>query len=285
MEKYKRLLVKDCVDPEAECLYQYVYGVNDIYNLHCHEFYEIVITISGTVVQETNGKVLKLPEGSLLFIRPDDVHGYIYDTEESNQTAYINLAFTVETAKKLFDYFSDEQIVNKLLFSDMPPMVVLNEVEKKQVMEQISQLNIVNWQDKKALKLKTRAILADIFVRFFYSITQTNDEKLPKWLSVLITDMKNPENFISGTEKMIELSGKTREHLARSVKKYLNLTLSEFVNDLRINYITNLLIHTNVNVIDMCYECGFQSLSNFYKIFKDKYGVSPTEFRKWHKQM
>ncbi len=285
MENYKRLTVKDCVDAESECLYQYVYGINDRYNPHCHEFYEIVITISGTVIQETNGKILNLPEGSLIFIRPDDVHGYIYDTPESNETTYINLTFTKETAEKLFDYFSDEQIVNNLLFSDMPPIVLLSNREKNQVLEQISQLNIVNWQDKKALKLKMRVILADIFVKFFFKLSENTDDKTPEWLSELIVEMKKPENFIAGTEKMIELSGKTREHLARCIKSYLGVTLSEFVNELRINYITNLLIHTNIKIIDMCYECGFQSLSNFYKVFKDKYGVSPSTFRKQYKQM
>ena len=285
MKNYKRLTVKDCVDAEAECLYQYVYGINDRYNPHCHEFYEIVITISGTVIQETNGKILNLPEGSLIFIRPDDVHGYIYDTPESNETTYINLTFTKETAEKLFDYFSDEQIVNNLLFSDMPPIVLLSNREKNQVLEQISQLNIVNWQDKKALKLKMRAILADIFVSFFYKLSENKDDKMPEWLSELIVEMKKTENFIAGTEKMIKLSGKTREHLARCIKSYLGVTLSEFINELRINYISNLLIHTNINIIDMCYECGFQSLSNFYRIFKDKYGVSPTTFRQQYKQM
>ncbi|MBO5453591.1 MAG: AraC family transcriptional regulator [Clostridia bacterium] len=285
MENYKRLTAKDCVDAEAECLYQYVYGINDRYNPHCHEFYEIVITISGTVIQETNGKILNLPEGSLIFIRPDDVHGYIYDTPESNETTYINLTFTKETAEKLFDYFSDEQIVNNLLFSDMPPIVLLSNREKNQVLEQISQLNIVNWQDKKALKLKMRAILADIFVKFFFKLSENKDNKIPEWLSELIIEMKKTENFVAGTEKMIKLSGKTREHLARCIKSYLGITLSEFINELRINYISNLLIHTNINIIDMCYECGFQSLSNFYRIFKDKYGVSPTTFRQQYKQM
>lgn len=285
MKDYKRLTAEDCVDSEAECLYQYVYGINDRYNPHCHEFYEIVITISGTVIQETNGEMWNLSEGSLVFIRPDDVHGYVYDTSESRKTAYINLTFTKETAEKLFDYFSDEQIVNSLLLSDMPPVVLLSDMEKEQLLEQISQLDIVNWQDKKALKLKMRAILADVFVRFFYKLAERKNNKMPEWLSELIVEMKKTDNFIAGPARMIELSGKSREHLARSVKKYCGVTLSAFVNELRINYVANMLLRTNINVIDICYEYGFQSLSNFYRIFKEKYGVSPTAFRKQYKQM
>ncbi len=130
-----------------------------------------------------------------------------------------------------------------------------------------------------------RAILADIFVCFFFKLAEPADDKMPLWLADLITKMETPENFIAGSERMIELSGKSREHLARCVKSYCGVTLSEFINQLRLNYISNLLIHTNINIIDMCYECGFQSMSNFYKIFKDKYGVSPMVFRKRYKQM
>ena len=77
MNNYPRLTAESCVDAEAECLYRYVYGTDDIFYPHCHDFYEIFITVSGTVTHFINGITQKLPEGSLVFIRPDDVHAYI----------------------------------------------------------------------------------------------------------------------------------------------------------------------------------------------------------------
>ena len=55
MDQYDRLPVSLNVDPQAQCLYRYVYGANDIYRPHNHEFYEIFITISGTVTHFING--------------------------------------------------------------------------------------------------------------------------------------------------------------------------------------------------------------------------------------
>ena len=78
---------------------------------------------------------------------------------------------------------------------------------------------------------------------------------------------------------MTELSGYSREHLSRSVKKYLNLTLSEYINSLRINWICNMLINTDVSITDLCYESGFSSLSYFYRIFKASIGMTPSDFR------
>ena len=279
MEQYDRLPVSLNVDPQAQCLYRYVYGANDIYRPHNHEFYEIFITISGTVTHFINGITLKLPEGSLVFIRPEDIHAYVYDTPQSSETAYINLTFTCETAELLFSYLSASFPSKDLLSCDMPPTVLLNRLEKERLLAQISELNIVNWQDKNALKLRMRAILADIFVRFFYNMPNSEEQTAPLWLSQLLSEMEHPDNFSAGIERMISLSGRTREHVSRSLKKHYGFTLTEYINDLRINYASNLLLNTNTPILEICFACGFQSVSNFYKVFQQKYGVSPREFR------
>lgn len=81
---------------------------------------------------------------------------------------------------------------------------------------------------------------------------------------------------------MLELSGYSREHLSRSVKKHLHMTLSEFINSLRINWICNMLINTDVPITDLCFEAGFSSLSYFYRIFKAATGMTPSDFRQKH---
>ncbi len=283
MNDCKRLTADSCIDLEAECLYRYVYGAEDIFNPHCHDFYEIFMTISGTVTHWINGVTQRLAEGSLVFIRPDDVHGYIYSDPDSSETAYVNLTFTRETADLLFNYLSDSFPYQKLLDCDMPPKVLLNSIEKKHLLKKISELSAVNWQDKSALKVRMRAILADVFVRYFYDMPLDSESNAPLWLTQLISDMERPENFVFGIKRMIELSGKSREHLARSIKKHYGVTVAQCIWELRINYASNLLLHTNTPILDICFNCGFQSVSYFYKVFKGKYGLSPNEFRKQYR--
>ena len=81
---------------------------------------------------------------------------------------------------------------------------------------------------------------------------------------------------------MVELSGKSQEHLSRSVKKYYGVTLSEFVNELRLNYAVNLITNTNLKITDICYESGFGNLASFYTLFQKSYGKSPKKFREMH---
>ena len=79
---------------------------------------------------------------------------------------------------------------------------------------------------------------------------------------------------------MYEFSGKTREHLTRMMKKYYKTTPTEYITDLRLEYCANLLYTSNLPVIDICYSCGFDNLSWFYKVFQKKYGTTPAKYRK-----
>ena len=79
---------------------------------------------------------------------------------------------------------------------------------------------------------------------------------------------------------MIELSGKTREHLARTMKKHLGQTSTEYINELRLNYIANMLRITRKGITEIILESGFTSISRAAGLFKEKYGLSMRDFRK-----
>ena len=92
--------------------------------------------------------------------------------------------------------------------------------------------------------------------------------------------MKHNSNFTYGIERMLSLTDKSREHLARSIKKYLGVTLSEFINDLRLSFIANMLKNSNHDIADIIFESGFGNISWASVCFKKKYGKTMREYRK-----
>ncbi len=261
---------EESLDMEAECRYHFVNANPGLSSLHCHDYYEIFLTVSGSVTHLVNQAVVKVPENTLVFVRPDDVHGFRYQSSTDTDTTFINLAFSRNTLELLFTYLSDHFPSKELLLCPMPPSVILSHAEKKLLLSQISALDLVNWQDKQALKFHMRVLLADIFAHYFYSsvVSRQTHPETPLWFQQLIRLMEQPEHFCAGLERMIALSGKTQEHLSRCSKKYLGITATEYINDLRINYASNLLLNTNTPILDICYACGFQSVSRFYQAFK-----------------
>ncbi len=66
---------------------------------------------------------------------------------------------------------------------------------------------------------------------------------------------------------------------SRLIKQRTGKSFIEFVNEMRLGYATRLLIESNKSVSEICYECGFNNISNFNRTFKKKQKCTPSEFR------
>lgn len=70
----------------------------------------------------------------------------------------------------------------------------------------------------------------------------------------------------------------------RYFKSRTNKTVMQFINEIRIGYAHKMLLETQYNVEQICYECGFKNVSNFYEQFQKVTGTSPFKFRKEHNE-
>ena len=79
---------------------------------------------------------------------------------------------------------------------------------------------------------------------------------------------------------MLELSPKSREHTLRSIKKHTGLTATEYINSLRLNFIANMLRNSNHSVSDIIYESGFNNISWASNLFREKFKMTMSKYRK-----
>lgn len=66
---------------------------------------------------------------------------------------------------------------------------------------------------------------------------------------------------------------------SRLIKQRTGKSFVDFTNEIRLGYATRWLIESNKSVSEICFECGFNNISNFNRIFKKKQGCTPSEFR------
>lgn len=73
---------------------------------------------------------------------------------------------------------------------------------------------------------------------------------------------------------------KNEKYIGRIFKRETGVSFREYCNGVRMQRAAELLTSTRDKVIDVAFECGFNNVSYFNRLFQRTYGVSPSEYRK-----
>ena len=76
---------------------------------------------------------------------------------------------------------------------------------------------------------------------------------------------------------------KNAQYIGRLFKKEVGMSFADYVNTVRLEKAANLLAKTERKIIDVAMLSGFQNVSYFNRLFRNKYGLSPSEYRKREK--
>ena len=84
--------------------------------------------------------------------------------------------------------------------------------------------------------------------------------------------------------ELANMAGMSPSAFSRFFKLHTGRNISEYIIDLRLGYAARMLVDTAKSISEIGFDCGFNNLSNFNRIFKKKKGCSPSEFREnYHK--
>lgn len=272
----KKHLAQWHTDTDTGFRYRYVVSQNERFVTHTHDYYEVFLVIDGSVIHTVNGITSTLKRGNLTFIRPDDIHGYAYDG--INNFCFANLAFNAKIASSLFEYLEggcDTEILKKC---EMPPTVNLTLTEADKLIYTMQTINTAAYSSTSEKILKMKSVLFEIFSKYFSKYSHSDNKGLV-WFDYLCEELKKPKSFQKQHPDMCSICGKTKEHIARTFKKQLGITASEYLNEVRLNFAANLLKNTDMSVLEISLESGFENLSWFYRKFNDRFGVTPKQFR------
>ena len=79
-------------------------------------------------------------------------------------------------------------------------------------------------------------------------------------------------------EEIAEVAGMHPASFSRYFKKYSNKTFTQFLSEIRIGYACKLMLEDQKTISSICYQVGFNNLSNFNRQFKTLKNCSPKEF-------
>lgn len=80
-------------------------------------------------------------------------------------------------------------------------------------------------------------------------------------------------------QELAELSGRSLSSFKRDFRELFQQTPRQWINDRRLEQARALLLGSDSNVSETCFEVGFENISHFSQLFKRKYGCSPSALR------
>lgn len=133
---------------------------------------------------------------------------------------------------------------------------------------------------QKLIEIKFKELLFNVLLnpkneklaRFFTSLDQTGK-------SCLDEVMQKNFQYDIPLEEFAKLAGRSLSAFKRDFKTIYRQTPGKWLNDKRLEYASNLLLGSDLNVNEICFESGFRNASHFNKAFKEKYQITPKQFR------
>lgn len=248
----------------SDYIFQYITErkLSDVY--HSHDFYECMIILDGICTQNINGEKYNLGKDSIILLSPSDNHSII---NQSKDICIICVSVRAEEFEKLsYIYNFRAEDSEKVLLS-------------QNISEKISAVfpDLKNLSGDYNYKL-----LIALIIKAFNDTAETEYKNMPKWLSFALKEMSKPENIKEGIPAMIRISNYSRSRLSNLINKYMEISLHEFILNLRLETACKELILTSKDIEEIGESVGYSSFSHFQKVFKEKYGITPAKLRRKH---
>ncbi len=256
-------------------------NTENAYNMsakHFHSSYEIYYLIEGTRKYFIDDKVYTVNPKNLVVIPPNVIHKTM-DTG----VAHTRLLFNINRS-----FFQDNLIGSVLedAFNNNSVLILNSKLQKE--IEII--FNNINLELSKCVRGYEYMIKSEI-VKMLIFIGRYQTEVGEKRIEMSGTDNKvfeiiqyirnNYDKPISLTT-IAEIFYINKHYLSRIFKKVTCFTVVEYINSVRVIKAQDLLLSSNKNMLDIAFEVGFNSMSNFGKVFKANTGISPREYKAKH---
>lgn len=250
--------------------------------VHYHPEYELNLVLHSKGKRIIGDSIEAYGHPDLVLIGPNTPHAW---TGNEPNVQVVTIQF-------LPDFLSEKAFSRKLTL----PIKELLERSKMGVVFSNETTN--NFLDRIMLLTETRrfdsllqflSILNDLATspgqRSLSSLSYVGQFDTSKSRRIKIVNQYLYDNLINQIKinEVAELVNMTPSAFSHFFKKRTQRSFSDYLSDLRIGNAARLLIESEKTVSEICYESGFNNISNFNRAFKEKKGCTPTEFRSQQK--
>ena len=251
-------------------------------NLHTREFWKITYIIHGSGTFRINGHLFDLVPGFLYLVHPLDSITY----HLASDILHYNVLFRTSIINELLSSLDCSRGFFSIFHKKEHPENEPDHVHRhlldasKNVYAIISRMHTEYLRQSADSQKMLKAILTELLI----TLSRRSERAFPrKRHSSAIDELKrylelnfrNPFDYDLIADKM----GISKKYMGDFYKKGTGSTINETLASLRLAEARHLLSEDRHSIKDICFFCGFSDISNFYHLFKKRYGMSPGTFR------
>ena len=233
---------------------------------HMHDALEIYVLLEGDVSFMVEHKLYHLSPGDAIVTKPNEIHNCILNTTSSHKHACF--WFSADNDALLEDFLQHDPGQNNLISPAKEDKKILQSLYKE----------LQNFSEKGGKRYEFSLLLRilDVFGRSLMQPSAT--QKIPEELQRILEDINCNFLSIKSLDYFTEKHFVSQSTLNRLFRSNLHTTPGLYIEAKRLAY-SRLLLKKGKSVLAACMESGFSDASNYIRLFKKRFGMTPRQYR------
>ncbi|MBQ6399586.1 MAG: helix-turn-helix transcriptional regulator [Clostridia bacterium] len=246
------------------------------YESHYHSAVEVCLTMEGVVDYTVNSVVYHVHKGEVLIIPPKVSHGL---NMEQGSSRYLYL-FEPDTVFGLRDV--------KALNQQFSQVFYLHDGSEAHIRIRELLRKIQGVYDKQELMWNTvcfgyllhlYAVLGQHYLSGVYPRKESSHSVDSEVIAAAMGYINSHYQEEVTLDDVASFAGFSRYYFSRSFKKQTGYSFKDYLCQKRVQVAMDLLIRTNRPMRDIALESGFGSVATFNRVFREKKGCTPSQYR------
>lgn len=233
------------------------------YFAHRHREIELVLMLEGTSSVIVDGINYKLRKGDGLIVFPNHLHKFV-STEKEDFILFLI------PANIYIDYMES-------IDGHRPTTPIIKNAANNQTILSLAHICLTSEDSfsHQYKKFLIGAILGMVLKDVQLKIAHTDETAINRIMDYC-------EDHYTENLSLTTLSNRlflSKFYISRLFGSQLGISFTSYVNSLRIEEAVKLLCTTEMSITDICFATGFSSIRTFNRVFVDRIGICPKEFR------